>query len=256
MSRVLANNSQTGGASPRPVDPTVSVWSLPALLVAAAVQWRLRVPRSANDPAGAACDPTPEHGRAPGSNWLPRWREGRVWQLGVLLAAASAGFFGTNAYMGAVLDERGRGDDLAGLLFAFNGTQVAGSLLMIAVGQTLVGRRWPVIAVAAGLTLGLLGFALGGSGLLLAAVLLTGLCTCVQLILMVSLVPLLVPERESGALAAGMFAVGYLLGFLVPLAGGVLVDLTGIARLALLPLLLLALLSLGLALNLRLARER
>jgi hypothetical protein len=33
-----------------------------------------------------------------------------------------------------------------------------------------------------------------------------------------------------------MFAVGYLLGFLVPLAGGALADGSGMARLALLPL--------------------
>ncbi len=67
-----------------------------------------------------------------------------------------------------------------------------------------------------------------------------GFCTCVQLILMVSLVPQLADEREAGPLAAGMFAVGYLLGFVVPLAGGVLADVSGEPRLALLPIGILA----------------
>ncbi len=186
---------------------TLCAWSLPALLVAVAV---LRHGRR----AGSEAAPVQ-------ASWNPPWREARVWRLGLLLAAASAGFFGTNAYMGSVLQERGRADELAGVLLAFNATQVVGSLLMIALARVLVGRRWPVIVAAFGLPLGLLGFAFGGAGLFLGAVLLLGLCTCVQLILMVSL---------------------------VPLAGGVLADFTGVARMALAPLGLLSLVSLAVAL--------
>lgn len=213
---------------------TLTAWSLPALLVAAAVAARSALRHGPDGSAGVVA-------------WNPPWRQGRVWKLGLLLGAASAGFFGTNAYMGPVLTELGRGSELGRVLFVFNATQVVGSLLMIVLGGVLVGRRWPVIVVACGLPLGLLGFASGSPGVFLPAVVILGLCTCVQLILMVSLVPMVASERAAGPLAAGMFAVGYLLGFAVPLAGGVLADLSGIARMALVPMGVLALAAMAVA---------
>lgn len=213
---------------------TLLAWSVPAVAVALAVQLHNG---SRTEPAAAV----------EGITWKPRWRDPLVWQLGILLGAASAGFFGTNAYLGSVLEERGQGARLASVLFAFNVTQVAGSFLMIALARRLEGRHWPVIAAAAALPVGLLGVIFGSDGVFLLAVVLLGLSTCVQLILMVSLVPQIAAEPDTGPLAAGMFAVGYLLGFGVPLVGGVLADAVGSARLALLPLGVLALVSLAVA---------
>jgi MFS transporter, CP family, cyanate transporter len=220
---------------------TLVVWSLPALLVAALVQLWHRSgerPTPLADPAGALnpAAPVPTRG---------------AWSLGIMLGAASAGFFGTNAYMGTVLEDRGRLDLLPQALFWFNATQVAGSLLMLALGRYLVGLRWPVIASAIGVLLGLVGFAFGGGWVALVAVLILGLATCLQLILMVSLVPQVASGSAAARLAAGMFAVGYLLGFLVPLAGGILADATGMARLSLLPLGVLAAVAVLVALTSR-----
>jgi CP family cyanate transporter-like MFS transporter len=214
---------------------TLAAWSLPALAVAVALAWHRPSLRNAVD----ALEPASR----------PPWRDGRTWRLGLLLGSASAGFFGSNAYMGPVLEEAGRFHALPGMLLAFNATQVVGSLLMIVLARWLVGRRLPVVVAAAGLCLGLVGFAFGGPWTFLPAVLLIGLCTCVQLVLMVSLVPHLAGAGSAGSLAAGMFAVGYLLGFLVPLAGGVLADAGGSARLALLPLGLLGAAALAVALT-------
>lgn len=201
------------------------VWSLPAVLVAILVYAHSSARASQHDRQESVT-----------ITWNPRWRSPLVWQLGILLGAASAGFFGVNAYMGSILEERGQGARLATLLFAFNLTQVAGSFLMIALARLLQGRGWPVIAAATGLPLGLVGIVAGGDDLFFAAVVLVGLSTCVQLIVLVSLVPQLATESETGPLAAGMFAVGYLLGFGVPLLGGILADDTDSARMALLPL--------------------
>ncbi|MDZ7671146.1 MAG: MFS transporter [Gammaproteobacteria bacterium] len=217
---------------------TLLAWSVPAVAVALAVQLHNG---SATERAAAG----------EGITWKPRWRDPLVWQLGILLGAASAGFFGTNAYLGSVLEERGQGGRLASVLFAFNVTQVAGSFLMIALARRLEGRHWPVIAAAAALPAGLLGVIFGADHLFLVAVVVLGLSTCVQLILMVSLVPQIAAEPDTGPLAAGMFAVGYLLGFAVPLLGGVLADAAGSARLALLPLGVLALVSLAVASTVR-----
>jgi MFS transporter, CP family, cyanate transporter len=210
------------------------VWSLPALVVAALVQlWRPgRSDRQIAMPEfPRRIDPQPA---------IPPKLPPSTWSLGLLLGAASAGFFGTNAYMATVLDDTGHLELLPQALFWFNATQVAGSLLMVAVGRHLVGQRWPVVAAAVGVLVGLVGFALGSAPVALAAVLLLGMATCIQLILMVSLVPQVASGNEAARIAAGMFAVGYFLGFAVPLAGGILADATGVARLALLPLTVLA----------------
>lgn len=209
-------------------------WSLPALAVAVAVAWREGRHRA--PAAGGAA-----------AHWLPALGDGRVWRFGLLLGAASAGFFGTNAYLGSVLEARGEGDRLALTLFWFNAAQVAGSLLMMALARPLAGRPWPVVLVAWVLPVALLVAGSTGGALFLGAVVVVGLATCLQLILVVSLVPQVAGEREAGSLAAGMFTVGYLLGFGVPLTGGVLADSSGAATLALLPLGLLALLAAAVA---------
>jgi CP family cyanate transporter-like MFS transporter len=215
-------------------------WSLPAVLLAGVVWRRGR----AAGPAAARVETSME-----AVTWHPPWRDPRMWQLGILLGAASAGFFGANAYMGSVLAVEGREADLAKLLFWFNAMQVAGSLLMLVLARRLVGRHGSLLGVAAGVVLGLVGFAAGGDAILLPSVLLLGLCTCVQLILVVSLVPLITSPAHTGALAAGTFMVGYLLGFGVPMLGGVLADVAGQPRLALLPLVILAALAVVVALG-------
>lgn len=203
-------------------------WSLPALVVALLVVLRGRITAAGADEASV------------NGAWSPRWREARVWKFGVILAASSAGFFGTNAYLGSILAERGEAHLLDSTLFLFNAAQVVGSLLMVALGRWLVGRPGPVLAIAAGLPLCLLVSALSHGFLFVGAIVLVGLATCVQLILMVSLVPQITSEQEAGPLAAGMFTVGYLLGFVVPLLGGAIADLTGHAAAAWWPLIGLA----------------
>lgn len=213
---------------------TLLAWSIPAVALAVAV--RLHNGSSVRPPAEREA-----------VTWNPRWRDPLVWQLGILLGASSASFFGTNAYLGSVLEDRGQGGRLASALFAFNATQVAGSFLMIALARRLEGRHWPVMAAAAGMPAGLLGAFFGADSVFLIAVVVLGLSSCVQLIHMVSLVPQITADTDTGSLAAGMFAVGYLLGFGVPLLGGVLADAAGSARLALLPMGVLALVSLAVA---------
>lgn len=222
-------------------------WSLPALAIAAAIPLGERLARRLADREA----PWPEPPAVTGARRGP-WRDPRVWHLGIVLGAASAGFFGTNAYMGSVLAARGESELLARTLLWFNATQVVGSVAMLALGRALVGRRWPVLAAAWGVVLGLAGIGLGGTAVFLPAALLLGLCTCVQLILMVSLVPQAAPPAQAGPLAAGMFAVGYLLGFLVPLGGGALADLTGAPGAAILPMGVLAVAALAVALRSRL----
>lgn len=204
----------------------IVAWSLPAALVAVAFLWRR---------------PTTAGGGVQRSRvWMPDWRRPELWQLGMVSAAGSTLFFGTNAYMADVLAARGEADRLATGLLLFNSAQVVASLLMLRYAGRWVGRAapllWLLLAAVAGLALFML---VGGlTGLLFAV--LVSFATGVLLILTVSLPPLLAPTGGTAALSAGMFTVGYAASFVVPLIGGLLADRTGSPTLALLPLLAIA----------------
>ncbi len=206
------------------------VWSLPALLVAMLVLFSPKL--------GVKQFYTDEDGEAP--VWMPPLGSQQVWLLGVVLGAASAGFFGTNAYLPVLLEYKGIAEQLSRYLFIFNGTQVLGSLAMLGLAGYLVARRVPILVMAWAVLAGLLGVVLfdGWLGLIFAVVL--GLATCIQLILTVALVPQISSTREAAPLAAGMFMVGYLLGFVIPLLGGLAADWLQQPLLTFLPLILLA----------------
>lgn len=219
-------------------------WSVPALPIAVAVLLRGR----------RESPPVSTSTSAPAS-WHPPWREPLMWQLGVVLGAASAGFFGANAYLGSLLEAMGQPERLAELLAWFNGAQVVGSLAMIGATTVLVGRRWPFVVVSVSILMGLAGLLNEDPGWLLPALLLLSLASCVQLILAVSLVPVLTEAQGAAPLAAGMFVVGYLLGFAVPLLGGMAADYTGHPIVATIPLIILASLGVLFAARLPLTRS-
>lgn len=211
----------------------VVLWSLPAIPIALLVLYSRYLGIRQHLQPDASVQPV----------WIPPFRSSQVWLLGTVMGAASAGFFGTNAYMPALLAYRGALDQLPGFLLVFNGTQVIGSLSMVVLATRLVGKRWPIVIVAWSILAGLLGIVLLDGLPGLAAAVLLGLATCVQLILTVALVPQIADSDKAASLAAGMFMVGYLLGFVVPLAGGLAADAVGDPRMTMLPLALLALLA-------------
>lgn len=212
------------------------VWSLPALPIAGLVLFGPRL-GIAEAPADAV---------KPGG-WRPPLHKARTWHLGIILGAGSSGFFGTNAYLSALLHAKGMPHALPEYLLVFNGTQVLGSIAMLLLAKHWVGRRGPVIAMAWGVLLALIGIVLAQGIFAIGAATLLGLATCMQLILIVALVPQIASAREAAALAAGMFMVGYLLGFAVPLAGGFTADALGDARAAFIPLALLAAIGVAVA---------
>ena len=212
------------------------VWSLPALPIALLVLLARRL---------GIREILPDAGE-PGA-WKPPLNRARTWHLGILLGAGSAGFFGTNAYLATLLASKGTPQALPDYLLVFNGTQVAGSLAMLVLSRFWVGRRQPVIVMAWTIFFALIGVVLGQGIFAIIAATLLGLGTCTQLILIVALVPQIATARVAASLAAGMFMVGYLLGFVVPLIGGVVADVLHDARAAFIPLALLALLGVTIA---------
>ncbi len=211
------------------------VWSLPGLLIGFWA-WRHR-------PLGLrAADVSDDNEARP--LWIPNFRDPAVWYLGAVLGTSASLFFGINAYMGSILEQRGEGDQLAEGLFLFNTAQVVASIAAFRYAGRWLGRARPMLGLLVTSLAGTLVFAaLPGWGGLWAAFMVS-LMAGILLILMVSMPAAMSAPADTARLAAGMFTLGYALSFLVPLLSGVLVDLTGRALWALGPLLILNLISL------------
>lgn len=190
---------------------TLAVWSLPALLVAPL----LRLPQRHYGSRDSA------------DQWLPQWRDPLMWKLGILLGGTASLFFGTNAFMASVLEQRGELERLDAALFYFNLAQVGASLTMLPMAQHWVARRLPILASAGTNVLAMLGFLLlqGWPGVGFAVIM--SFSAGIMLILIVGLPPQLANSTDAGRLSAGNFTIGYTLAFLVPLMGGALADATG-----------------------------
>jgi CP family cyanate transporter-like MFS transporter len=211
---------------------TLLFWSLPALIPALSIRLLSRPSRAFEQDTG---------------HWLPDWRRPLVWRLGVLLGASGSVFFGVNAYMGTVLEGRGEAELLALALSVFNTTQIAASLIMFTVGRRWIGRSRPLQLLMVTSLIGLSGFLFLSGWPALLALLPTGLSVGLLLILLVALPPLYTRGNATAALAAGMFAVGAITNFFVPLLGGLAGDWLGGARYAVVPILIYGVAALPLA---------
>jgi len=195
---------------------TLLVWSLPGLLVAAA----LFLPR--RDMARPVRKPS----------WLPDWKNPLTLRIGLLLGLSGSLFFGLNAYMGNLLEQQGNFEMLADALFWYNFAQVIASLVMLKMARYWVGRKFPIIVTASCSIIGTVGTLLFTGWLAIASATFMSLTAGILLILLVALPPVLVESKETGRLSAGNFLVGYTMAFSVPMIGGLLADWGDDARYA------------------------
>src|SRR5690606_15479100 len=214
---------------------TLLAWSLPALLVAAA----LFLPkRDLARPVRRAA-------------WLPDWKNPLTLRIGLLLGLSGSMFFGLNAYMGNLLQQQRHFEKLSEALFWYNIAQVFASLVMLKMARRWVGRRSVIVITSILSILGTVVFA-GWAAIISATIM--SFFAGILLILLVALPPLLVRPEETGRLSAGTFLVGYTLAFSVPMLGGLLADWTGDIRHAVLVMLGYSLLVLPIAFRLKLNR--
>nr|WP_189572925.1 MFS transporter [Marinobacter zhanjiangensis] len=193
---------------------TLLAWSLPALLVAAALFL----------PKRDLARPTER------AAWLPDWSNPLTLKLGLLLGLSASMFFGLNAYMGNLLAQTGHFDKLSQALFCYNIAQVFASLMMLKMARQWVGRRSMITVTAVISVAGTTGaIALEGWWAIASATLMSFVAG-ILLILLVALPPLLARPGETGRLSAGTFLVGYTLAFTIPMLGGVVSDMTGDVR--------------------------
>ena len=219
---------------------TLLAWSLPALLVAAA----LFLPK--RDRARPVRKPA----------WLPDWHNPLTLKLGLLLGLSGSLFFGLNAYMANLLEAQGQLHQLSDALFWYNLAQVAASLIMLKMARRWIGRTGIIATLASLSILGAIGAIVFTGWWSIVSATAMSLVAGMLLISLVAIPPLVVNAAETGRLSAGTFLVGYTVAFVVPMVGGLLADWTGDARHALLTMIAYAILVLPLAFTLNLERKK
>ncbi|MGM0571568.1 CynX/NimT family MFS transporter [Marinobacter sp.] len=207
---------------------TLLAWSLPALLVAAA----LFLPkRDLARPVQRAA-------------WLPDWSNPLTLKIGLLLGLSASMFFGLNAYMGNLLEQTGHFDKLSRALFFYNIAQVFASLVMLKTARRWVGRRYLIGVMAVISVVGTIGAIVMEGWWAIASATVMSFVAGILLILLVALPPLLTRPGETGRLSAGTFLVGYTIAFVVPMIGGAVADITGDIRHSILVMILYSILVL------------
>ena len=215
--------------------PTVAAWSVPVLLIGVLIWWR-------RPHAG-----TPHRVASGQRRWWPDWKDPLTWRLGLLSGYASSLYFCNNAFLPDYLAARGRADLLNAALSALNWVQMPASVLMLMYAHRLTMKRWPFLVLQATSIVALLGLLAMNDAWIVVWAGVIGFCNAFLLIITLALPPLLSKPDDVHRLSAAMIAIGYLIAFLMPIAGGAAWDATRQASLAYAPLLAYAAGALGLA---------
>lgn len=214
-----------------------AIWSVPVLATAVLI-------------AAATPGQRPRRGAA-APLWWPDWRDAQTWQVGLILGGGSSIYFAANAFIPDYLHATGAGELIGPCLTSLNAGQLPASLLVLFFPERITGKKSPLVALSV-VTLGGLGLILlpvpwvqiAGAGIV-------GFAAAFGLILTLALPPMLTEAHDVHRLSAGMFAIGYLTAFLVPLLGGVAWDATAIPAASFLPVVVGAAMVLAVAARLR-----
>lgn len=205
----------------------LAIWSLLLFANILALLWALR--------AGRVPRPGLKRADVP-ERWWPDWGDKRMLLCGCILGCAASLYFTSNAFLPDFLHATERGDLVDKALTALNGSQLPASFLLLAFADKLVGKRWPLVAIALVSLATVTALALSESDM--AAILLSGIvgfCAASVLILVLALPPLLAEPEDVHHFSAGVFAIGYTIAFVTPIISGALWDSTHAASTAFIP---------------------
>jgi MFS transporter, CP family, cyanate transporter len=179
------------------------------------------------------------------TKWWPAWRSPLVWQLGALMGTINASYFSTNAFLPDYLKSNGHPELIAAALTALNVAQIPASLIMLVFAPRFLRRRWPYI-VAALLTLsGLIGMLLTSGYWVVLWAGVAGFSIASNLILALGLPAALSEQSDVPRTSAGMFTISFSFAMLVSIGCGWIWDFSGSAVIALMPIALCSLVTVG-----------
>jgi CP family cyanate transporter-like MFS transporter len=192
---------------------TLVIWAVPALVTAGLLR---------------ALTPHISAGRGGGRRrWLPDFRDGQMWRVGLVMGLASAAYFGTNAFIPDFLRATGHADLKDAGLTSLNACQLAASLAILLLARRLVGRRGPFVLAGALIAVAAVGLVLTPGPWIVLWAGVIGFAAALALVLTLALPPLLAGAGDVPRFSAGVFVILYGASFLGPLAGGAAWDATG-----------------------------
>jgi len=153
-----------------------------------------------------------------------------------MLGTINATYFATNAFIPDYLRSSGQSEWISAALSGLNTGQLPASFLLLAFATRLERRTWPYVACGLLCVIATGGIVFGTGAWVVAAATLQGFSAAVILILVLALPPLLSPPDDVHRVTAAMFTISYSCAVLVPVISGLAWDLTGIARMAFLPI--------------------
>ena len=159
-------------------------------------------------------------------HWWPSWRQWSLWRMGLTIGGANVAYWTSNAFIPDLLTHVGRVDLIATTLTALNLGQLPVSFLLLAFGDRLMGRAWPVIGLGIIMLAGTLGMITGEGLWIETGAALVGFSCAGILILMLSVPPLVCAVEDVARTTAGMFVIGYSCSVVVPIIGGAIWDAT------------------------------
>jgi len=202
---------------------------------------------------------TPHEARAPGTPrplWIPDWRDPTTWRLGVCLGAASAAYFGLNAFIPDYLRATHQAGLITPSLTALNLFQLPASFIGGALANQLLGRRWPFIACGLVTAVAALTVPFAAGLWVAVAFGIIGYAAAQVFMLVLALPPLLARPDDVHRVTAGITTIQYTTGFLAPILAGVAWDATGSSASAYLMVAAAGILQAISPLGLRLPRQR
>ena len=187
------------------------------------------------------------HASAPRRRWWPDWRNVLIWRLGIMLGTINATYFATNAFLPDYLRSNGQSEWISAALTGLNTGQLPASFILLAVAGRLERKAWPYVACGVLCVVATGGIVFGTGAWVVAAAVLQGFAAAAILILILALPPLLSPPDDVHRVTAAMFTISYSCAVIVPVISGILWDLSGVAALAFLPILVCGILLVILA---------
>ena len=179
--------------------------------------------------------------------WVPDWRSGLIWRLGLMFGATNGTYFSANAFIPDYLHQLGRPDLIGPTLSALNVGVLPSSVLLIVCAGPLIGRASPYVACGAMSLACIVGILLGNGWIIVAAAGGLGFATAASLTLILALPPRLTAAGDTGHMTAGMFTIGYLSAVVVSALSGLFWDASGVPAAAFVPIGLCNFLLIGFA---------
>jgi CP family cyanate transporter-like MFS transporter len=209
----------------------LAFWSAPVGLIAALVVALAPRPAAPNALAIAARQ-----------RWWPDWSSPLIWRLGIMLGTVNAMYFTTNAFLPDYLNAHGQGPWISAALTGLNGGQLPASFLLLIYASRIELKAWPYVVCGLMCAGGTVGVVFGSGMVVVAATSLIGFAAAAILVLVLALPPLLAQPGDVHRVTAAMFTISYSCAVIVPVISGLAWDLSGIAGLAFVPIVLAGLL--------------